>query len=337
MQRIWNNWEQLIFANPELLFLLGLPFLFGLWQWWRYQRLYPTITLPIMSGLAAHKRPLRGFVKKYLFVLRILAVGCLVVAIARPQLVDTEEEVNSEGIDIVLAMDISTSMLARDFQPNRLEAAKRKASEFISGRPHDRIGLVVFARESFTQCPLTTDTAMIQSLLSEIRDGLIEDGTAIGMGLGTAINRLKDSEAKSKVIILMTDGENNSGKIEPLTAVEAALEYGIRVYTVGVGKRGMAPYKMQGPFGVTYQNQEVRIDEELLQEIADKTQGKYFRATNNQVLEEVYAEIDQLETSLIQLTRLTRKSEAFYPFLILGGLLFLLELLLRYTFVRHIP
>lgn len=337
MSRLWSNWEQLIFANPELLFLLVLPILFGIWQWWRYRQLYPSLTLPILSGLQSHTRPLRGFIKKYLFVLRILAVGFLVVAIARPQLVDTEEEINSEGIDIVLAMDISTSMLARDFQPNRMEAAKRKASEFISGRPNDRIGLVVFAREAFTQCPLTTDTAMIQQLLGEIRDGLIEDGTAIGMGLGTAINRLKDSEATSKVIILMTDGENNSGKIEPLTAVEAALEYGIRVYTVGVGRKGLAPYKMQGPFGVTYQNQEVRIDEDLLKEIADKTDGKYFRATNNQVLERVYGEINQLEKSLIQLTRLTRKSEAFYPFLIIGGLLFLLELLLRYTFVRHIP
>jgi Ca-activated chloride channel family protein len=337
MSRIWINWEQLVFANPELLVLLVLPLLFGAWQWWRYQQLYPSLTLPILDGIKAYDRPVRGFVKKYLFVLRILAVGFLIVALARPQLVDTEEEINSEGIDIVLAMDISTSMLARDFQPNRMEAAKRKAAEFISNRPNDRIGLVVFARESFTQCPLTTDTTMIKSLLSEIRDGLIEDGTAIGMGLGTAINRLKDSDAKSKVIILMTDGENNSGKIEPLTAVEAAKKFGIRVYTIGVGKRGMAPYKMQSPFGVTYQNQEVRIDEELLTEISKQTNGKYFRATNNQVLEQVYEEINQLETSLIQLTRLTRKSEVFYPFLIIGALLFLLELVLRYTLVRHIP
>ncbi len=325
------------FASPNAFFLLLVPLFFIIWHIWRYRKLYPTLTLPVLEGVKGYKRPVRGFIKKYLFILRTLATIFLIVALARPQTEFNEEEVNTQGIDIVIALDVSGSMLARDFQPDRLEAAKAKAAQFLENRPNDRIGLVVFAGESFTQCPLTIDHEVVDKMLSEIKNGLIEDGTAIGMGLATSVTRLKESETKSKVVILLTDGVNNSGFIDPMTAVEAALEYGIRVYTIGVGRRGTAPYPVQTPFGTTYQNMEVEIDEELLEQIANETGGKYFRATNNQALEGVYEEIDELETSRIQVTRISRKTEQFYWFLIIGGILLLTEILLRYYVVRHIP
>ena len=334
---ILDRWQQIEFATPWAFALLIFPLLFALWQIFRYQQLYPALKLPIMEGLKQHTQPFRGILKKYLFILRIISFVFLVFALARPQTRFNEEEVNTQGIDVVIALDVSGSMLARDFQPDRLEAAKRKAAEFIDSRPNDRMGLVVFAGESFTQCPLTIDHEVVNKLLQEIKNGLIEDGTAIGMGLATSINRLKDSEAVSKVVILLTDGVNNAGFIDPLTAVEGANQYGIRVYTVGVGRRGMAPYPVQTPFGTSYQNMEVEIDEELLKKIAEQTGGKYFRATNNQGLEAVYKEIDELEKSKIQVTRISRKTEEFHWFLIIGGLIFLLELLLRYLVVRHIP
>lgn len=331
------RWQQLEFATPWAFALLILPLGFVLWQIFRYKQLYPTLHLPILSGLRPHARPVRGFIKKYLFVLRTLSFVFLILALARPQTRFNEEEVSTEGIDIVIALDVSGSMLARDFQPDRLEAAKRKAEEFLDSRPNDRVGLVVFAGESFTQCPLTIDHDVVKRLLAEIKNGLIEDGTAIGMGLATAVNRLKESSAESKVVILLTDGVNNAGFIDPLTAVEGATQYGIRVYTIGVGRRGMAPYPIQGPFGTRYQNQEVEIDEDLLMQIAEQTGGKYFRATNNQGLEAVYEEIDDLEKSRIQVTRIARKTEEFHLFLVIGGLLVLLEVLLRWAVVRSIP
>jgi len=325
------------FASPSAFYLLVLPIGFILWQIWRYRDLYPTLRLPILEGVKAYKRPIRGFIKKYLFILRTIAAIFLIVALARPQTEFNEEEVSTDGIDIVIALDVSGSMLARDFQPDRLEAAKQKALQFVESRPNDRIGLVVFAGESFTQCPLTIDHEVVRRLLSEIKNGLIEDGTAIGMGLATAVTRLRESETQSKVVILLTDGVNNSGFIDPLTAVEAALEYSVRVYTIGVGRRGTAPYPVQTPFGTTYQNLEVEIDEDLLKEIATKTGGKYFRATNNQALENVYEEIDDLEKSKIQVTRISRKTEEFHWFLIIGSILLLVEIILRYLIVRHIP
>jgi Ca-activated chloride channel family protein len=333
-----NYWNQLVFANPGVFFLLLIPVLLILWQVWRYRYLYPTLHLPILAGVKNHTRPVRGFIKKYLFVLRVLGVASILIALARPQIAFSEEEVNTEGIDIVIALDVSGSMEALDFTPDRLGAAKNKASEFITGRPNDRIGLVVFAGESFTQCPLTTDHTVLQKLLSEVKGGLIEQGTAIGMGLATSVIRLKDSDAKSKTIILLTDGVNNSGFVDPMTAVEAALEYNIRVYTIGVGKNGMAPFKMQDFFGNTQvHQQEVKLDEDLLRSIAEKTGGKYFQATNNAALGRVYEEIDELEKTKIQVTRVTRKTEEFYIFLIFGGILFLLELILKYAVVRSIP
>ncbi|WNJ19907.1 VWA domain-containing protein [Pontibacter sp. G13] len=334
MMEFWNN---LTFANPGVFGLLVLPVLFVVWQFWRYKDLYPTLRLPILSGLAGHTHPIRGMVKKYLFVLRMLAVTLFIVALARPQHHLQEENIDTEGIDIVMALDISGSMKALDFRPDRLGAAKKTAEEFINNRPTDRIGLVVFAGESFTQAPLTTDHQMLIQLLKRVKEGQLEQGTAIGMGLATSVIRLKDSETESKVVILLTDGVNNRGFIDPMSAVEAAKEYGIRVYTIGVGQDGTAPFKVQTPFGTRTQEQEVELDEELLENIAQSTGGKFYQVTNTRALSEVYQEIDQLEKTRIEVTRITRKSEEFHIFLILGGLLLLLELLLRYTVVRSIP
>lgn len=329
--------KQLSFASPWVLFFLVIPLIFIAWQIVRYQQLYPTLRIPILAGLDKHKKPLRGLIKRNLFILRTLAMIFFIIALARPQRSFTDQEINTEGIDIVIALDVSGSMLARDFKPDRLEAAKKTAADFIEGRPNDRMGLVVFAGESFTQCPLTIDHKVVLEFLGEIKNGLIEDGTAIGMGLATSVNRLKDSDAKSKVVVLLTDGVNNSGFIDPLTATEAATQFGVRVYTIGVGRRGMAPYPVQTQFGISYQNMKVEIDEDLLQEIADLTGGQYFRATNNEALENIYQKIDDLEKSKIQVTVLTRETEEFYIFLFIGLGLFLLEILLRYAVVKSIP
>jgi Ca-activated chloride channel family protein len=272
-----------------------------------------------------------------IFVLRVLAIGLVIIVIARPQSTNRWQNVTTEGIDIMIALDISGSMLAQDFTPDRLEASKDVAIQFISGRPNDRIGLVVFSGESFTQCPLTTDHAVLINLFKEVKSGMIEDGTAIGLGLATAVNRLKDSKARSKVIILLTDGVNNRGEIDPLTAAEIAKSYGIRVYTIGMGSRGTAPYPVQTPFGIQYQNMKVEIDEGVLKEIANLTDGEYFRATDNSKLEQIYHEIDQLEKSKIDVKEYSSKSEEFYLFAAAAALLLLIELLLRNTWMKQIP
>lgn len=333
------TWNELTFANPRVFLLLALPLLFVLWELWQYRRLYPTLRLPILAGLQGHLRPWRGYVKRYLFVLRVLAVALLIVALARPQRTFTEENVSTEGIDIVMAIDISGSMRALDFKPDRLGAAKAKAREFIEGRENDRMGLVTFAGESITLCPLTTDHTVLLTVLDAVReDEMLSQGTAIGMGLSTSVIRLKDSDAESRVVILLTDGVNNSGSIDPMTAAQAAKQFGIRVYTIGVGRNGLAPFPMQDFLGNTrVQQQEVRLDEELLKEIAAYTGGKYFQATNNEALGAVYAEIDELEKTRIEVTKVSRRQEAFHWFLIAGALLFLLELLLRYAVVRYVP
>ncbi|MEM8901081.1 MAG: VWA domain-containing protein [Bacteroidota bacterium] len=332
-----NYLKSLSFASPWILTLLVIPALMILWYILRYNKIYPTLKLPILEGILPFQQNVRGLFKQNLFILRALALATLIVALARPQRNYKNEEVNTEGIDIVIAMDVSGSMLARDFEPDRLGAAKERAADFISQRPNDRIGLVVFAGESFTQCPLTIDHNVVGQLLDEIKNGLIEDGTAIGMGLANAVNRLRESDAKSRVVILLTDGVNNSGFIDPLTAVEAANQYGIRVYTIGVGRRGKAPYPVQTHFGLSYQNIDVEIDEELLEEIAEQTGGQYFRATNNQGLKDIYETIDELEKSKIQVTVLSRKTEEFYGFLLLGLGILGIEWLLRYTWLRSIP
>jgi len=270
-------------------------------------------------------------------LIRYVVLSFIIIALARPQLINSTKDVNTEGIDIVIALDVSSSMEAEDFKPNRLEAAKEKAKEFIDYRINDRIGLVIFSAESFTQCPITSDHTILKSFFSDIKTKMLEDGTAIGMGLSTSISRLKDSDAKSKVIILLTDGMNNTGKISPLTATDLAKGYGIRVYTVGVGTTGKAPYKIDTPFGKQYMYVDVEIDEELLREIAKETGGQYFRATNNKGLEEIYKSIDQLEKTKIKEKSFTHKEDKFYPFIMMAFLLLLAEFVFRHFIFNKLP
>lgn len=282
-----------------------------------------------------------GYVKRVLrhipFVLRVIALTAIVFAIARPRSATDFERVDTEGIDIVLAMDVSTSMLARDFKPDRIGAAKDIAIRFISERPSDRIGIVVFAGESYTQSPLTTDRATLINLMKEIECGIIEDGTAIGNGLATAVARLKDSHAKSRVVILLTDGVNNSGEISPAMAAEIAKTYGIRVYTIGVGAEGTAPYPVMTPYGVDIQDVEVQIDEALLEDIALETDGKYFRATDNSKLLEIYGEINKMERSKTIVDSFPIYKELFMYFGLVALLAFAVEMLLRAFVVKQIP
>lgn len=271
------------------------------------------------------------------FVLRTVAIALIIIVLARPQAVDSWEKSETQGIDIVLALDISGSMLAQDLQPNRMEAVKKVAAEFVTERTNDNIGLVIFAGESFTQCPMTTDHKVLLNLLNEVDFGMIEDGTAIGLGLATSVNRLKDSQSKSKVVILLTDGSNNRGQIAPLTAADLAKSYGIRVYTIGAGTKGMAPTPVQTPYGIRMQNMPVDIDEEVLTNIADLTGGKYYRAVDNESLRGIYREIDQLEKYLISVENVTRKQELFMPFALWALALVVIELILRRTWLRNIP
>jgi Ca-activated chloride channel family protein len=268
---------------------------------------------------------------------RLVALSLLIIALARPQSTTKRQDVSIEGIDIIVGLDISGSMLAQDLKPDRLEAAKNVSQDFFAGRPNDRIGLVVFAGEAFTQCPLTTDHVIIEDMLDDIKSGLIQDGTAIGDGLATAINRLKESQAISKVVILLTDGQNNAGSIAPLSAAEIAKIYGIRIYTIGVGTIGYAPYPVQTPFGIQYQSMEVNIDEDLLKKVANMTEGKYFRATDNTKLKEVYQEIDRLEKSKIDVTEFRKKHEEYRTLALIAFLLLALESLSRLTIFRSIP
>ncbi|TAE28248.1 MAG: VWA domain-containing protein [Candidatus Kapaibacterium sp.] len=325
-----------IFKNPEFFWLFALlPVLF--YRYWRVGAAQGEVRFSTLQGFRAIKPNARVYLRHVPFVLRVCAFCLLVVAIARPQSSAKGQNVETEGIDIVLAMDISGSMLAEDFKPNRIEAAKKLAVEFIESRPNDRIGLVVFSGESFTQCPLTTDHDVLKNLFGAIKSGMVLDGTAIGLGLSTAVSRLKDSEAKSKVVILLTDGVNNSGSVAPLTSAEIARTFGIRVYTIGIGTYGFAPYPVQTPFGIQYQNLEVQIDEDVMKQIAHMTNGRYFRATSNTKLQEVYNEIDKLERTKIFVTEFRRYSEEFYPFALAAAALLLLEILLRYTVLRSIP
>jgi Ca-activated chloride channel family protein len=329
---------QIEFAHPNYFYLLLLLVPVIAWYVWRQRSMQATIQVSSVEPLLNTPRTIRNYLKHLPVVLRSMVFVLLVFVLARPQSVNRWENVTTEGIDIVLALDISSSMLAQDFKPDRLEAAKDVAIEFISGRPNDRIGLVVFSAESFTQCPLTTDRAVLINLFKDVRSGMIEDGTAIGVGLTNAITRLKDSDAVSKVIILLTDGVNNQGSIDPLTAAELAKSFGIRTYTIGVGSMGTAPYPVQDVFGRTYlQDMPVEIDETTLQQIADMTNGKYFRATNNQKLREIYAEIDKLEKSKIDVKEFSKKQEEYLWFAVTAAVLLLVELLLRYTLLRKIP
>ena len=329
--------HNITFANPcLLLLLLTIPLLVG-WYIYRGKKLHPTLSFPQTGYFSKLPHTPRQRFRHIPFILRILSLIFIIIALARPQSSISRQDVSIEGIDITIALDISSSMLAEDFSPNRLEAAKIVASEFVEGRPNDRIGLVAFSGEAFTQCPLTTDKTVLLELFRELKSGMIEDGTAIGDGLATAINRLRESTTVSKVIILLTDGENNRGNIDPISAAEIAKKYGIRIYTIGVGSRGMAPYPFQTPYGIQYQNVEVKIDENLLQQIAQMTGGKYFRATNNATLREIYHEIDQMEKSKIDVSEFHKKTDEFRPFVLVAIILLIIEFILSHTFLRVYP
>ena len=332
----------MIFANIEYLFLLLLLIPYIVWYFMRRKKTEPTIQVSTTRMYMHAPRSWKLYLLHAPFLLRIGAFVMIVLVLARPQTTDNWQNTEIEGIDIMLAVDVSTSMLAEDLKPNRLEAAKKVATEFINGRPNDNIGLTIFAGEAFTQCPLTIDHAVLLNLFYSIKGdiaqrGLIEDGTAIGMGLANAISRLKDSKAKSKVIILLTDGSNNRGDISPLTAAEIAKQFGIRVYTIGVGTNGTAPYPMPTYAGIQYVNVPVEIDEQTLIQIAGTTNGNYFRATSNSKLKEVYHEIDKLEKTKLNVKEFSKREEAYLPFALAAFLCILLELVLRNTVLKKIP
>jgi Ca-activated chloride channel family protein len=329
--------SEITFANPGLLYMLILIAPMLAWYVWKERDAFANIRFSSLKPFEGQRITYRHLLRHLIFALRMMVIALVIVVLARPQSTNRWQNVTTEGIDIMIALDISGSMLAQDFKPNRLEASKDVAIEFVSGRETDRMGLVVYSGESFTQCPLTTDHAVLINLFNDIESGMIEDGTAIGMGLANAVNRLKDSKAQSKVIILLTDGVNNRGAIAPLTAAEIAKSFGIRVYTIGVGTEGMAPVPVQTPYGTRYQNAKVEIDEETLKQIADATDGSYFRATNNEKLREIYIEIDKLEKTKIDVKEYSKKEEEYMRFGLLATILFLFEILIRYLIFRNIP
>lgn len=326
------------FEYPGLLWLFAIPVLLILhYIYMETSGRRPHMRVSTSIPWTQTGRPFMAYLRHVPFLLRTAAVVLIIIAMARPRSFEELSRQDTEGIDIVLAMDVSTSMLARDLTPDRLNAAKNIAIEFISQRPYDRIGIVVFAGESYTQCPLTSDKTTLVNLMNGISTDLIEDGTAIGNGLGTAVARLKDSSAKSRVVILLTDGVNNSGEITPQMASEIAQEYGIRVYTIGVGKEGMAHYPVMTPWGVQMQLIPVEIDEELLQGVSDATGGCYFRATDNTTLAEIYAEINDLEKARISSTTVPVYEEHFAKFILWAFVALMLELILNWFVIRRMP
>ncbi|MCW5907839.1 MAG: VWA domain-containing protein [Chitinophagales bacterium] len=337
---MFSHLAQIAFADKWVLwFIPAVLLLAGLWWYFRAKKQYPSLSISSASPFAGFENPVKSKLKRFLPVLRVLALVLLLTALARPQTSQEEEKVTTEGIDIVLAIDVSTSMLAKDFSPNRLDAAKKEALNFVDARTRDRIGLVVFSGESFTQCPVTIDHNIVKNQLKEVKNGLMEDGTAIGMGLATSVQRLKESEAKSKVVILMTDGVNNKGLIDPMTASDIALQFGVRVYTIGIGTNGkaMTPVAMSPDGKLIFDYADVQIDEKLMKDIAKKTGGQYFRATDNKKLKEIYEQIDKLEKTKIEVSAYERKTEKFHAFALLAGVVLLLEVLFRYLIVRSIP
>lgn len=322
------------FANPEFFWLyLILPIMI-IWYVFRNKKQHATFSYSAFEGLSHIPKTLKIRLRHLPFILRFFTVALLIFCLARPQSTSSKKSVNTEGIDIVISMDISSSMLSQDFKPNRLEVAKEKAIEFVGERVNDRVGLTIFAGEAFTQSPITIDHQVVKDLLSKLETGLIKDGTAIGDGLATAVNRLKDSKADSKVVILLTDGVNNMGFISPETAADLASTYDIKVYTIGIGTMGKAPRPVNGPFGQRTVMVDVEIDEEILQNIAELTGGKYFRATDNESLEQIYSQIDKLEKTKIDVSYFNNYSEEYLPFALLATGLFLLEIILKYTYLR---
>ena len=328
----------MFFEYPALLWLLLLLFpIVAIYIYREYKGLRPWLKVSTIMPLSTKGGGIRRALRHIPFILTCVAIAAMVLAIARPRSSSTFERVDTEGIDIILALDVSTSMLARDFTPDRINAAKDIAIRFVAERPSDRIGVVVFAGESYTQCPVTTDRATLINLIKEIECGLIEDGTAIGNGLATAVARLKDSDEKSKVIILLTDGVNNSGEISPKMAAEIAKTYGIRVYTIGVGAMGTAPYPYMTPYGPQLVNVEVQIDEPLLKEIAQGTDGKYFRATDNTKLLEIYGEINKMEKNKVQVDSFPLYKELYMPFALAALLALALGLVLKLFVIKYLP
>jgi Ca-activated chloride channel family protein len=325
------------FANPVFLWLLLFLPAIGYYLWWRRKKMMVVLQFSSLQVFGKIPRTVRERMGHIPIGLRMMAIALFIIALARPQSVSDKQNISTEGIDIVLELDLSGSMLAEDFNPNRIEAAKQVASEFIDGRMNDRIGLVVFSAESFTQCPLTTDYPVLKNLLRDVKNGMIADGTAIGLAIANGVNRLKDSKAKSKVMILLTDGVNNRGEIDPITAARIAATYGIRIYTVGVGAQGEAPYPVQTPFGIRRQMIPVDLDEKVLTQVADMTGGKYYRATDNRKLKAIYKEIDQLERTKIEVTAYKRYSELYGGWLITGLLTLMLEIGLTSTLLRKNP
>jgi Ca-activated chloride channel family protein len=332
---LFNYFKNIIFGQPWFFVLLILVPVLIIWYVLKNNQQQGAIVISDSSakGLSSWKSGLRHFP----FVLRLLAIVFIVTAMARPQTVYEEQNAEGEGVDIVLCIDVSGSMTAQDLTPNRLEAAKNVAIDFVNKRVTDRIGIVIFSGESFTQCPLTTDHRVLVSAIQNIRNGLLEDGTAIGSGLGTSVDRLRTSKSKSKVVILLTDGENNGGLIDPQTAKEIAKAFQVKVYTIGVGTDGYAPQPVNTPMGVVMQNGKVSIDEKLLKDIAFQTGGKYFRAKDNEGLVGIYAEINNLEKSKVEITSRTRYTEKFFPFVIAALALLMLELLLKFTLFKKFP
>lgn len=331
---MFNNID---FASPGFFWLFLLIPALSVYYWFKHKDRFAKMSFSGLQNFSGAPKTLRQRLIHLPFILKMLVLALLVVAIARPQTSSKRQDVSVEGIDIVMAVDVSTSMLAQDLKPDRLEASKKVAMDFIKQRPNDRIGLVVFSGEAFTQCPLTTDHTVLDNLFKDVKSGMIEDGTAIGDGLATAISRLKDSQAISKVIILLTDGVSNMGALDASSAAEIAKIYGIRVYTIGVGSMGTAPYPVQTPYGIQTQQMEVKIDEPLLKQIATMTDGKYFRATSNKKLQKIYAAIDKLEKSKIDVTVFSKKSEEFHNWAIAALLIFLLMIVLKYTWLKNLP
>ncbi|MEE9430316.1 MAG: VWA domain-containing protein [Melioribacteraceae bacterium] len=331
---MFNN---ITFAQQWVLYFLLLIPLILFWYWKRNKVKSAALTYSSLDIFDKLKPTVKEKLRHLPIFLRTFALGLFIVALARPQSFSDGENIYTEGIDVAMLLDISGSMLAEDFKPNRLEAAKNVIDEFVAGRTTDKIGLVVFASQSFTQCPLTIDYPVLRSLLKDIKSGIIEDGTAIGTAIANGVNRLKDSEAKSKIIILLTDGVNNSGEIDPITAAQIAKKFGIRIYTVGVGTEGEAPYPFQTPFGKRYQMVPVEIDEKVLSEVAQITEGEYFRATNNKKLEEIYNIIDTLEKTRVEVTSYRKAKELFYVWLAVGLFLILMELILTRTYLQKLP
>ena len=332
---LFDYFHNIEFTQPWYFgLLLLLPFLIG---WYVKTNSRRTASIAVSTAAAEGLDSWKTTLRHLPFMCRIICLAAIITALAKPQLRNDQQRAEGEGIDIILCIDVSGSMTAQDFTPNRLEAAKNVAIDFVNKRLTDRIGIVIFSGESFTQCPLTTDHSVLVSAIQNIRNGLLEDGTAIGSGLGTSVDRLRSSKSKTKIVVLLTDGENNGGLIDPKTAKEIAKAFGVKVYTIGVGTEGMAPQPVNTPLGVVMQTQKVSIDEKLLNEIANETGGKYFRAKDNESLAGIYGTIDQLEKSKVEITNTIRYQDKFYPFIMLAILFLLIEFILRYLIFRKFP